>query len=109
MGVEPQSSGSPFNPNLWNTIVPEYNPPLPPEDIEVLPTGASTHWDGSTLHIWQTWSINPQPNSETITIKDFAAWSDHFKGFEVETICIPEPASILLLGTLGAGLILKRR
>jgi len=72
-------------------------------------TGAAIQWDGSSLHIFQTWTINPQPASETIDISNVLQrnggtdWSANLQTIHVMTACtifppaVPEPTSLLLI------------
>lgn len=85
--VSPQPHGEDFNQFFWIRATTSGGE-------RVTATGASWVQDSETkiLHVYQTWTIKPQPSSEFIDLdrqvpEDFM-W--------VQTICIPEPATLLL-------------
>lgn len=54
------------------------------------------------------WRIEPNPDHEQIVLIGNPLWGSVIDQIVVHTICIPEPASIMLL-LLGVGAILRRR
>ncbi|MCK4342174.1 MAG: PEP-CTERM sorting domain-containing protein [Phycisphaerae bacterium] len=78
-------------------------------EVQVLEKTELPLQPGATLTYWHATyllTIEPNPDFETIYImpRDCTAWVDELI---VDTICIPEPSSIVLLAV--AGLLLRRR
>jgi len=61
---------------------------------------------------WQTlrygWQITPNPQSETITNISFSGTGGFVDHIVVETVCVPEPASLCLLAAGGLAFLRKR-
>ena len=98
----PQPHDEVVNPALWGVATADGGTPTL--------TGAS--WEQSplgTLHVYQTWTISPQPYSENINIAAIVATAGGQPSLvNVRTVCTPEPG-VTLAGLALAGLLLKRR
>ncbi|MGA2324064.1 MAG: PEP-CTERM sorting domain-containing protein [Sedimentisphaerales bacterium] len=55
------------------------------------------------------WRIEPNPASENIILTSDAAWGSIIDQIVADTICIPEPTSMCLLGLGVLGLLKRRR
>jgi len=74
----------------------------------VMDQGATTDLGGGWYQATFTASIQPNPISEEISISP-AECTLYVDELVVDTICIPEPATVLLLGLGGLGLLRRRR
>ncbi|MCK4276750.1 MAG: PEP-CTERM sorting domain-containing protein [Phycisphaerae bacterium] len=57
-----------------------------------------------------TWEIDPQPDEEWVSISvthPYRVFGIH--EVDIDTICIPEPMTLSLMGLAGVGLVLRRR
>jgi len=94
------------NPNLGYRSISCYLFPVGNGTVTLNSTVSGT--DGSWQEMTYTWTMNPQPASETISLNfNTGIGSVDLNHLEVATVCVPEPATICLLG-LGA-LVLRRK
>ena len=91
--------------------------------VESTGTATGTGWgilaSGTSLDIWQTWDIKPNPQSEDFYLSGFFTDSNgHSTGLQltsldIKTICVPEPTTVmaaaLLLTPLGVSTLRKLR
>ena len=97
-GIAPQPHGDVVIAGEWATIT-------DPAAGVTLTGAAWKHVAGGNTEIWQTWTIIPQPEKETINITNLN-WKDKLERVEVVTNCVPEPSTLLTFtGLLGLGLI----
>ncbi len=71
--------------------------------LEIVPTGGAWMVDQSV------WRIEPNPFSEQVIMSSDPMWGAVIDQVVVDTICAPEPASVLLLGLAGAFMLRGRR
>lgn len=105
----PAPIGEKVDPAQWATI--EASQP-DGVDQRITLTGAAWLVNPITgqLIVEQSWTIHPQPYSETINLSNIignAGGPDAFKGLMAETVCIPGPAAYALLAL--SGLVVARR
>ena len=71
-------------------------------------TGGTNPSQLGNAYVWE-WTITPQPGSEMIQIPASFPWADVVK-ISVASNCVPEPSTIMILGSLGLfGLLLVWR
>jgi len=71
--------------------------------VEQVPTGGSWLLDQSV------WRMYPNPQREDIFIISDATWGSVVDQIVVDTICVPEPATLATLVLGGSGLLIRRR
>jgi len=80
-----------------------YGEQFDPIPIEGLPTG------GEWITEVSIWRMYPNPDSEQIIITSDPEGGSLVTGVTVDTICVPEPATLTLLALGGLGLLIRRK
>jgi len=80
-----------------------YGQQYDPIVIESTPTGSE--WI-TQVSIWRMY---PNPDFEQITITSDSQWGSLVSNVTVDTICVPEPATLTLLALGGLGLLIRRK
>ena len=102
---------------LWLAVTWAQDPGLPPDPTAWAPQGFTitggtdpvSMANGGYTYLWQ-WVIVPQPDSELIQFPSAFPWGAGVSGVAVASKCVPEPSTLVGLGSMGLwGLFLLRR